>query len=69
MYELHNHLESLSKDQFINPYKGFIVNQKAISVIENDKIILKSGVKIPIPRRTFHVIKQAYFDYMFGGKQ
>jgi DNA-binding LytR/AlgR family response regulator len=62
-------LEELSQGQFITPYKGFIVNQHAISAIESDKIVLKSGKSIPIPRRTFNLIKQVYFNYMFGGSK
>lgn len=66
--ELHKNLEALSSGQFICPYKGYLVNQKAISTIENDKIILKNGKAIPIPKRNFRQIKQAYFDYMFEGR-
>ncbi len=63
--ELHKNLDELSSGQFICPYKGYLVNQKAISIIESDKIILKNGEAVPIPRRNFRQIKQAYFDYMF----
>lgn len=66
--ELHKNLEELSGGQFICPFKGYLVNQKAISTIENDKIILKNGKSVPIPRRNFRQIKQAYFDYMFEGR-
>lgn len=66
--EIYRNLSDLSSGQFISPYKGYIVNQKAISVIECDKIVLKNGKSIPIPRRNFRQIKQAYFDYMFEGR-
>lgn len=66
--ELHKNLEELSIGQFVCPYKGYLVNQKAISIIENDKICLKNGKEIPIPRRSFRQIKQTYFDYMFRGR-
>lgn len=69
MTELFNQLSTLSKGQFVVPYKGFIVNQHMIATIESHQLILKTGVHIPIPRRTFHEIKKTYFDYMFkGGK-
>lgn len=67
--EIHNKLGELSSGQFISPYKGYLVNQKAISIIENNKIVLKNGTAIPIPRRSFRQIKQAYFDYMFDGRK
>lgn len=66
--ELFITLESISFGQFISPYKGFIVNQNEIKSIETDKIFLKSGKTIPIPRRTFNAIKTIYFKYMFGDK-
>lgn len=67
--ELYNSLQELSIGQFINPYKGFIVNQHAISTIESHQIVLKSGKSIPVPRRTFINIKQTYFNYMFGERK
>lgn len=68
LIELFDTLQELSPGQFIAPYKGYIVNQHAISSIESHQIVLKSGKAIPIPRRTFGFIKQAYFDYMFGAR-
>lgn len=58
-------LEKQSPSQFISPYKGFIVNQKAIKTIEKEQIILRSGHRIPIPKRGFRELQNNYFDYMF----
>lgn len=52
--------------QFVSPYKGYIVNQKAIRTIENDRIILRDDSYVPLPRRGISKIKDAYFDFMFG---
>lgn len=54
-----------AKEQFITPYKGYIVNQKSIRSIEPDKVILTSGVHIPIVRRNFKQIKDQYFSFIF----
>lgn len=62
-------LETLSPKQFISPYKGFIVNQKAIQLIEKEQIILRSGHRIPIPKRGFRELQNIYFDYMFSRDQ
>lgn len=59
-------LERLSPAQFISPYKGYIVNQKAIRTIEKDRILLKNGSRIPIPKRGYRELQNTYFDYMFG---
>jgi len=69
LFELYHTLQELTVGQFITPYKGFVVNQQAISTIESDMIVLKSGKSIPIPRRTFNSLKQTYFNYMFGGRK
>lgn len=64
--ELLKLLNEISNGQFIIPYKGYIVNQRAIRTIEIDKIIMKNQKNIPIPKRNFRIIKQDYFDYMFN---
>lgn len=67
--EIKKALDTVAPGQFINPYKGYIVNQRFIRTIENDKMVLQGGKEIPIPRRSFRDIKQIYFDYMFKGKK
>ncbi|MDD3335927.1 MAG: LytTR family DNA-binding domain-containing protein [Eubacteriales bacterium] len=65
-------LEKLAPGQFVAPYKGYIVNQKAIVTIEPEKLILRGGACIPIPKRRYREIQNNYFDYMFpknGGKR
>lgn len=58
-------LETLSSGQFIIPYKGYIVNQKAILTIERENIVLKNGVRIPIPKRGYKELQNQYLDYVF----
>ena len=58
-------LEKLSPRQFISPYKGYVVNQKEIKSLHRDWIILRSGAKIPVPKRGFHQLESSYFDYIF----
>lgn len=66
---LFGELEALSPGQFIVPYKGYIVNQKAIQVLEPEQIILLGGQRIPIPKRGFRELQNAYFDYLFTQKK
>ena len=58
-------LEALAPRQFIVPYKGYIVNQEAIRTIERQSIVLKNGVKIPVPRRGGKKLQNEYLDYIF----
>lgn len=58
-------LENLSSNQFIAPYKGYIVNQKYIATIDSKCIKMRNGVKIPLPRGTFRQIQKQYMDYRF----
>lgn len=55
--------------QFINPYKGYIVNQNLIRTIEPTQIIMQSGAKIPLSKGNFRDVKDAYFEYMFSREQ
>ncbi|MPM96958.1 hypothetical protein SDC9_144128 [bioreactor metagenome] len=59
-------LKELSKRQFVAPYKGYIVNQKAIVKIESDRIVLQNGKEVPIVKRSFREIRDCFFDYTFG---
>jgi len=58
-----------AKEQFISPYKGYIVNQKSIRSIEPDKVTLKSGVQIPLVKRSFKQIKEQYFAFIFDERE
>jgi len=58
-------LEKCVPGQFIAPYKGYLVNQRAIAAIEPEQIVLRGGARIPIPKRGFRDIQNRYFDYMF----
>lgn len=50
------------------PYKGYIVNQKQIRQIADDKIIMHSKKIIPIPKRSSKEIADKYFDWRFRGE-
>lgn len=63
---LHAQLELLSPEQFIAPYRGYIVNQSFIRTITAQGILLHSGVKIPLKEGDFRKTKSAYFQWAFG---
>lgn len=65
--ELLSLFKELAKEQFISPYKGYIVNQNSIRSIEPDKVTLKSGVQIPLVKRNFKQIKEQHFAFIFDG--
>lgn len=64
---LFEELEALSPSQFFMPYKGYIVNHKAVASIETKRILLTDGVGIPLPRGKAGEMKKRHFDYMFQG--
>ena len=59
-------LEKLSPKQFVSPYKGYLVNQKAIRNIETKQIVLLSEQSIPLSRGSFRQLQNAFFEYQFG---
>ncbi len=58
-------LEEVSPGQFINPYKGYLINQNAIRTIEPKQIVLLCGKCLPIPRGSFRQLQDAFFEYQF----
>lgn len=65
---LYKELEGLSPGQFIAPYKGFLVNQKAIVTIDSKGISLTGGARIPIRRGEFSSLQNQYLAYRFAKK-
>lgn len=65
---LQEQLDKLSPHQFLTPYKGYIVNLKAVYSIEPDCMKLHGNKSIPIARRSFRELTDKYFAYTFGGK-
>lgn len=63
-------LDEQSQGQFVSPYKGYLVNQKAIRTVAPKEIIMRSGHAIPLARGTFREFSDRYFAYMFpkGGR-
>ena len=60
-------LEELSPNQFISPYKGYIVNLKAVHAVESNSIKLYGNKSVPIARRSFRELTDKYYSYAFGG--
>lgn len=58
-------LEKLLPNQFLSPYKGYIINLRAVKTVETGRITLQEGTRIPIPKRGFRELQNRYFDYMF----
>lgn len=66
---LQEKLDELSPHQFLSPYKGYIVNLKAVHSVEPDCMKLHGNKIVPIARRSFRELTDKYFAYAFGGKE
>lgn len=62
-------LTFLCANQFVIPYKGYIVNQNAIKTLGSSEITMQSGAKIPLAKGKFREIKDAYFEYLFNSEK
>ena len=58
-------IEKLSPGQFIQPYRGYIVNQDAISTITPGHIVLRTGDTILIKRGDFRKLREIFFSWNF----
>lgn len=66
---LQEQLDELSPQQFLSPYKGYIVNLKAVHSVEPDCMKLYGNKSVPIARRSFRELTDKYFAYAFGGNE
>lgn len=58
-------LEQLCPGLFIQPYRGYVVNQDAIRAVTKEGIFLQNGTKIPIKSGDFRKLRDAYFEWAF----
>ncbi len=60
-------LDDMSPGQFIQPYRGYIVNLNAIRTITPEYIVMNSGERILIKRGDFRRLRSLFFDWSFRG--
>ena len=62
-----NELEEKLKDcgMFLKPHRSFLVNMDYIQTLATHSIVMKNGIKIPVPREKYAQIKQSYMEYIF----
>jgi len=58
-------LAQLCPGLFIQPYRGYVVNQNAIRAVMKEGILLQNGAHIPIKSGDFRKIRDAYFEWAF----
>ena len=50
---------------FLKPHRSFLINMNYIQTLTMHSITMECGIKIPVPKEKYGVIKQAYMDYVF----
>lgn len=65
---LQEELNKLVPGQFISPYKGFLVNLRAVVSISQNSMKLRSGVSIPIRRGSCRQLQAQYTNFRFTKK-
>lgn len=67
-YEMRGTIDDLDRrlprENFVKPYRGYLVNCRFIEHIENDILILDSGVRIPLSRRKRDEVRKKFLRYM-----
>ena len=58
-------LNALYPDQFISPYRGYIINLNVVSSLDPTGITLKDKTVIPLKAGTFRKIRDLYFEWSF----
>lgn len=62
---LKEELDTLAPEQFILPYRGYIVNQNAIRSISPDALLIQNGDTIPIKSGDFRKLREGFFAWSF----
>lgn len=66
---LQEDLDALVPGQFIMPYKGLLVNLRAVVSIEQSSMTLRSGVSVPIRRGSCRQLQAQYTAFRFAKKE
>lgn len=61
-----NELEKAAPGQFMQPYRGYIVNLNEIRSVSPDNITMQNGSTILIKRGDFRRIRNLFFEWMFA---
>lgn len=56
-------ISKLSNYNFIKPHRSYLVNPKYIKTLERIKLVLKSGVSIPVSRLRYTDLKNELMEY------
>ncbi|MEA5083226.1 MAG: LytTR family DNA-binding domain-containing protein [Lachnospiraceae bacterium] len=56
----------LPADIFLRCHRSYVVNMNFISSQDGSDFILKSGTKIPIPKKEIQLMRKYYTDYLFN---
>lgn len=51
-------------DSFVQCHKSYIVNMEYVQSIQNNEILLKTQVKIPVSQKKVHQFKKDFMSYM-----
>lgn len=62
---LADELAELCPGVFIQPYRGYVVNQNAIRAVTKEGILMQNGARIPIKSGDFRKVRDAYFEWAF----
>lgn len=62
---LEEDLQALAPGQFVSPYKGYLVNLRAVRIVNPASLALKNGGTLPLAKRRFRQIREVFFDYNF----
>lgn len=63
---LEEELQALVPGQFLSPYRGLLVNLRAVRMVNKENLLLKNGETLPLAKRCFREVRNAYFDFYFG---
>ena len=52
---------------FVQPHRSYVINLDYVERISMKEILLKNGVRIPISRAKYQLVKEKYMEYYLNG--
>lgn len=61
--------ELLTRLEFVKIHRSYIVNLRHVSMLSPEGCVLFSGKNLPVSRLLYKQVRQAYMEYLFGGRE
>ncbi|MEG1875523.1 MAG: LytTR family DNA-binding domain-containing protein [Angelakisella sp.] len=59
----------LARPEFVRPYRSYIVNLLQAAELSANELIMLTGEKVPVSRKSYAKVREAYIEQLFAKKE